>query len=267
MDIKYWISNTLRKIGLLYTADKVRFYFVKFKNRKKNQQFKKDNPFVKIPPDYFLYETYTLSYADYYIDGKNTADEIIRLFSETSSIQKEMKVLDWGCGPGRITQHLDAAIPKAEIYATDYNPDYIAWCSTNIKNVRFSLNNIIPPLNYPDSFFDLIIGISLFTHFSEKGHIQWLNEVYRILKSGGIALITTQGLSYRRKLSKAEKQVFDKGHLVVRSYFSEGNRLFSAFQPTGFIERQIVNIFDVIRYIPGSAERAFEQDIWLLQKK
>lgn len=267
MNIKSWISNTLRKVGFLEVADKLRFRFVRIKNKNRNKAFKRKNPLAIIPPDYFMYETYTLNYSDYYNDGKDTAKEIVQLFLTHNQIHDKVKILDWGCGPGRITQHLASLIPQSILYATDYNPDYISWCKDNIENVEFSINAQSPPLVYPNVFFDFVIGLSLFTHFSIRGHEDWFKEIYRITKNGGIVFITTQGRSYRRKLSEYEKEKFDNGELVVRSFLIEGNRLFSAFQPKNFIEKCIGNTFNILQYIPGSHDRNFEQDIWVLRKK
>lgn len=186
MTIKSYISGLLRKMNLLSPAEKTRFYLQKLKYRSENETFTKEHPDFILPPEYFIYETYRLNYKWYYEDGKNTAEEIVTLFSKYYDLSKpDKRILDWGCGPGRIVRHLPALLPNTEVYGTDYNEKYIKWCSENLKHINFSLNKIDPPMNFSNSFFDAIIGLSIFTHLSEKNHFEWINELYRISKFGG----------------------------------------------------------------------------------
>gem|GEM_PF-6179366 len=50
-----------------------------------------------LPPDYFLYETFGLSYTSYYEGGEETARWLIQYFKRYVSLENE-KILDWGCG-------------------------------------------------------------------------------------------------------------------------------------------------------------------------
>ncbi|MBS1949088.1 MAG: class I SAM-dependent methyltransferase [Bacteroidetes bacterium] len=156
MYIKAYISNNFRKLKLLGFADWLRFIYIRWKNKKLNSTFLKNNPAFKFPPDFYLYETYVLNYEDYFNDGFLSATEIIKLLSEHNLIFKQMEILDWGCGPGRTIRHVPKLLPDAIIYGTDYNPKYVSWCRSNIPGVRFSLNSIVPPLNFESLFFDLV---------------------------------------------------------------------------------------------------------------
>jgi cyclopropane fatty-acyl-phospholipid synthase-like methyltransferase len=228
----------------------------------------REHPDFNLPPEYFIYETYRLNYKWYYEDGKNTAEEIVRLFSKYYDLSKPDKtILDWGCGPGRIVRHLPALLPDAEVYGTDYNENYIKWCSENLNGINFSVNKIDPPMNFASSFLDAIIGLSIFTHLSIKNHFEWINELHRIVKFGGGILITTQGEAYRSELTATEKELFDSNQLVTRKYLNEGNRLYSSFQPTEFVRELIVGKFQIIEHVPGKMKNSEPaQDSWLLKK-
>src|SRR6186713_202689 len=128
MSNKSNISELLRKMNLLSYAEIARFYLQKLKYKKENDAFSKENSDFVLPPEYFIYETYRLNYKWYYEDGKNTAEEIGTLFSKYDDYShKGKKILDWGCGPGRIVRHLPTLLPNAEIYGSDYNENYINW--------------------------------------------------------------------------------------------------------------------------------------------
>ena len=268
MNIKSRVSGLLRRAGLLSTAEKARYYWQRWKYKKQNDQFRKENPGFTLPPEFFIYETYRLNYKWYHDEGKNSAEEAIELLSKHIDLKKSnINILDWGCGPGRVTRHFPSLLPDARIFGSDYNEKYIEWCKDHLKGITFSLNKIDPPTNYQGDFFDIVIGLSIFTHLSEKGHFDWMNELYRIVKPGGFVLITTQGKIYYSILSTAEKKLFDSNSLVIRKYPDEGNRLYSSFQPIEFIKQLIKEKFNVVEIIPGELNNGEPaQDIWVLKK-
>jgi cyclopropane fatty-acyl-phospholipid synthase-like methyltransferase len=268
MRLKSVASSVLRKLHLLNLAEQLRFLLHKLKFNSKNIAFKKENPAIVFPPDFLIYETYKLNLSEYYYDGKQTATEIITTVGKNFSIKPGSKILDWGCGPGRIVRHLPELLPQASVYATDYNDVYVKWCIENLENIQVSLNNIDPPLNYKNSFFDVVIAISIFTHLTEQNHFAWIDELKRIIKPGGIAFITTQGESYRSKLLSTERLKFDNGKLVTREEIKEGNRLFSAFQPPVFFQQLTENHFDLVEFISSGKDiNPPVQDIWVLRRK
>jgi cyclopropane fatty-acyl-phospholipid synthase-like methyltransferase len=268
MNSTSYISGWLRKLNLLTAAEKARYYLQKLKYEKHNKAFKMQHPEFILPPDFFIYETYRMNYQWYYDDGKNTAKEIAELFLKHGDLNKHgARMLDWGCGPGRIVRHLPGLLSKTEIHGTDYNKEYIQWCSENLTGIKFSTNGVDPPMNYDNSFFDAIMGLSIFTHLSDQNHYDWINELHRIIKPGGNLFITTHGYAYYSKLSNEEKKLFDSSQLIIRKYLNEGNRLYSSFQPVGFMKHLIAGKFEVVEFTAGKLEnKEPAQDSWLLQK-
>jgi ubiquinone/menaquinone biosynthesis C-methylase UbiE len=261
------ISNLLRKIRLLHFTDRMRFQLQRLRNRKINKNFRKQNPLVKLPPDYLIYESFQLNYKKYYSDSFETAKWLTNLFGNHIEL-KNVRILDWGCGPGRIIRHLPEVISNGcSFYGTDYNKKSINWCTTHLTNIEFYKNTLDAVLPYEDNFFDLIYGISVLTHLSEKMHYNWYQELYRILKSGGIMLMTTQGENFLIKMTEVEREKFKNQQLVVRGKVKEGHRTYSAFHPTGFME----NLFsgtEILEHIVIKPENAssLPQDIWIIRK-
>jgi SAM-dependent methyltransferase len=50
----------------------------------------------------------------------------------------------------------------------------------------------MPPTSFPDQMFDLIYSYSVFSHLSEEAHLAWLKEFKRIMKPGGLLIVTTR---------------------------------------------------------------------------
>jgi hypothetical protein len=50
-------------------------------------------------------------------------------------------------------------------YGTDYSESIIEWCRGHIHNVHFELNDLEPPLPFPDEMFALLYSNSVYTLF------------------------------------------------------------------------------------------------------
>ncbi len=261
------ISNLLRKLRLIYLLDRVRFNIEKFRNRNVNRKFKKENPDIPLPPDYLIYESFQINYTKYFTESCDTAKEIAGYIQKHIQL-KSKKILDWGCGPGRVIRHLPEVIGNSCAYfGTDYNEKSIEWCSKNLPGIEFNRNSLEADLPYNDNFFDVIYGISIFTHLSKQLHFDWFNELLRVLKPGGIMFLTTQGYNYRAKLLQSELEKFDRGEVVIRGNVKEGHRTYSAFQPKDFMLQlfEHVEILEHIETEPGN-KSWLPQDIWMVRK-
>jgi len=261
------ISNLLRRLRLFYVSDWIRFYIERFGNRKINKEFKKNNREVALPPDYLIYESFQINYKKYYTESSNTAKWLVDFFRKYVEL-KGKKILDWGCGPGRIIRHLPNVIGnECEYFGTDYNKKSIDWCSKNLPGINFNNNTLIPILPYPDDYFDVIYGISIFTHLSEIMHYGWYNELFRVLKPNGIMLFTTHGENFKVKLTDSELFRYNKGELIVRGNVKEGHRTFGAYQPPEFMTKLFKNVI-ILDHIVNKPEvgRWLPQDIWIVRK-
>ncbi|MCT4623120.1 MAG: class I SAM-dependent methyltransferase [Schleiferiaceae bacterium] len=265
--MKAEFSNLVRKLGVINAVDNMLYTYKRVQNSKVNKAFKKEYPDVPLPPDYLMYESFGINYKTYFLDSQEAAKELASLFAKHIQL-KNANILDWGCGPGRLIRHMPKAIGNGcKYYGTDYNKDSIAWCSENLPEIKFNHNGIEAQLPYEDNQMDVIYGISIFTHLSPDSHYDWYKELYRVLKPGGIMLLTMQGDNFKAKLTEEERKEFDKNHLVVRGYNKDGHRLYSAFHPKAFVERLFTGV-EILEHIvkepkPGGA---IPQDIWLVKK-
>lgn len=125
-------------------------------------------------------------------------------------------VLDLPCGGGRVTRHLSALFPDAEVYASDLNPhkeDFV---------VRSLGAKSTPPnpdfAREPDRRFDLIFVGSLVTHFDAEKFKRSVNWFIRALAPDGLLVLTTHGRRHeymqqnvRQYISAAEWDVAARG--------------------------------------------------------
>ncbi len=261
------LSNALRALRLIYWTDWLRYVLEKWNNRHSNCTFLRDHPGVAIPPDYLLYESYRLDYSKYFSQGKETAQWIAGHLEKYMDFDGK-KILDWGCGPGRVLRHLPEVLgPSCVLHGTDYNLRSIEWCRTNLPGISFNHNALEANLPYPDGFFDAIYGISILTHLSEPMHYAWVAELLRVLSPGGVLFLTAQGDAFKIKMTSSELEAYQRGELVVRGKVKEGHRTYSAFHPRPFMEK-LFEKTQVLEHIAPPAEKGkgLAQDVWILKK-
>lgn len=103
------------------------------------------------------------------------------------------RALDFGCGAGRVLRHFNAEAAEAELHGCDIHEESIAWARRELAPpFHFEVNGALPPLPYPDEHFDLIYGVSVFTHITDAWP-EWLLEMHRLLKPDGRLFLTFLG--------------------------------------------------------------------------
>jgi SAM-dependent methyltransferase len=118
-----------------------------------------------------------------FIEGLNSVGKDINQFGQ---------ILDFGCGAGRQIQYF-YDYKTSKVTGCDPNADHIQWLSANYPLANFYASKFDPPLPFGDGHFDLVYSVSVFTHLSEKAQFNWLAELNRVLRPGGMALLTTLG--------------------------------------------------------------------------
>lgn len=253
----------------MYPMDWGRFHLQRFQNRKINHDFRVDYPDAVLPPDYLMYETFRLDYRRYYSGGRDTANWLVNLVSKHIDLSGK-RILDWGCGPGRVVRHLPEILggKDCRFYGADYNNESIKWCSEHLPGIDFVANSLEAHLPYDDCYLDVIYGISIFTHLSERLHHDWCNELLRVLKPGGILFLTTHGDNFKVKLTANELTCFSNGRLVVRGAVKEGHRTYAAFQPKAFMQELFSNV-QILEHIEPELQtgKTIPQDIWIVRKQ
>lgn len=123
--------------------------------------------------------------------GLRCAAEFLDTLSRYRDLASLRRVLDWGCGCGRVTVHLMHFLSRhadLEIHGCDVDAEAIKWCGENLRPGRFSTIAPMPPTPWRDGSFDVVFACSVFTHLSRDVQVAWLEEIKRILAPGGLLL-------------------------------------------------------------------------------
>ena len=110
------------------------------------------------------------------------------------SLRGFKRIFEFGCGHGRLTRLLCDLAPEAEIHGCDVSRREVARCAARCPRGQFIVNEIMPPLPYPEGRFDFIYSYSVFTHLSEENHRRWLKDLTRLLQPGGVMAHSTHSV-------------------------------------------------------------------------
>jgi SAM-dependent methyltransferase len=137
-------------------------------------------------------------------DFQATGRELLSLFRQGAGLKPSERILDVGCGVGRVAVALISFVNSEGSYdGFDCWREGIAWCTRRITkampNFRFQhvdcYNAFYNPAGcirprdlkfpYPTSSFDFVILNSVFTHMLPDDAIHYLDEIRRVLSSRG----------------------------------------------------------------------------------
>ncbi|MEM9506586.1 MAG: class I SAM-dependent methyltransferase [Cyanobacteria bacterium P01_E01_bin.35] len=163
-------------------------------------------------------------------------------------------ILDFGCGCGRIISWFQDLHPKSKFYGTDIDGEAITWCQENLAAWgNFSVNDAMPPLSYPDQFFDLLYSISIFTHLPEEMQFAWLQELQRVCKPGAYLLLTVHGEHLFPKNAESAKIEFENnGFYYWIEKYSNGLPEFyqTSFHTETYIRDRWSKFFEIEQIVP-----------------
>ncbi len=204
--------------------------------------------------------------------GEAHASHLRELLDEAGAPLGEMDaILDFGCGCGRIARWL-ADLERPRIHGCDYNAELVDWCAANLTFMDARATALQPPLPYPDASFDFLYAFSVFTHLSVELASNWLAELRRVVKPGGLIWFTIHGESYGERLLPEQRARFDRGEIVVWLPEIQGTNICGAFWPAAAVPGMLGDGWQVVHHFdpqadPATAERAdLAHDAYLVRR-
>jgi SAM-dependent methyltransferase len=101
---------------------------------------------------------------------------------------RQSRVLDFGCGWGRLTRLFGKDLPPSQIFGCDSDSQILEWCQHIPGTFRQSETRLRQlPFDEP---FDLIFAYSVFTHLGQQTHQSALTVLRHSLARDGIMVVT-----------------------------------------------------------------------------
>jgi len=105
------------------------------------------------------------------------------------------RVLDAGCGTGGMMSWLARYANEGEVAGIDLSPDALEFSQRAHRNVsRASLTD----LPFADASFDVVTSFDVLQHVPVDENTRAVNEIYRVLKPGGVAFLRVSAYQWMR---------------------------------------------------------------------
>jgi SAM-dependent methyltransferase len=205
--------------------------------------------------------------ANYFVAGGLRGFQSVRDTLEKSYVQMDSlrRVLDFGCGCGRVLRHWKPYARNVELHGTDFNLELVLWCRKVAPFASIQRNQLAPPLTYQDNTFDFIYALSTFTHWTEPLQKEWMREFHRILRPGGHLMFTVHGDYYIPFLVPELREHYLAGRAVT-GLERVGTNDCSAYNPPSQVVGELIQEMQLVGYYPRSALGNPWQDVYLVQK-
>ncbi|MBA3263065.1 MAG: class I SAM-dependent methyltransferase [Thermoleophilaceae bacterium] len=132
--------------------------------------------------------------ADFRTSGRQSVQDLEHALAAIDRrLDSYGRILEFGCGCGRIMVWLEPLAARCSLHGTDIDEAAIQWCRKNLPFAEFGVNPHEPPMQYGDAMFDLVYNHSVLTHLDERHQDVWMAELRRITKPGGTVLLTVHG--------------------------------------------------------------------------
>lgn len=131
---------------------------------------------------------------------------------EDTIIRENSMILDVGCGGGKTIQLLSKMNTCKKIYGIDYSEQAVR-NSLRVNTIGIATGKVhiqqasVTDIPFPDNYFDIITAFQ--THYFWSDLETCVNEVFRVLNSGGCFLIAAElyKINYHMKSYKTKKEM------------------------------------------------------------
>lgn len=108
----------------------------------------------------------------------------------------ESRVLDFGCGWGRLTRMLGRDVEPGNLYGCDPVETILEVCRDSRVPARLARSEFLPEELPFSEKFDLVFAFSVFTHISEAAHLASLRAIHKGLAEDGLLVVTVRPPAY-----------------------------------------------------------------------
>ena len=189
----------------------------------------------------------TSSRREFVVVGRQAAADLRDAFESVRDPGADYgRWLDFGCGAGRIARFVDGFPMVRTMWGVDVDEEAIRWNGNHLPGDYLALTET-RSLPFPDGSFDVVFSVSVFAHFDEKSQREWLNEIHRVLRPGGLFLAST----HSEKLRYSRPDLTFEQHVALNAtgfLFASGGGTFkgdSTFHTRRYLEEEWGRLFRI----------------------
>ncbi len=166
-------------------------------------------------------------------------------------IENNNKILDFGCGNGRLLEILKDK--KVTYYGVDVSQKLVGLAKNKYPEFAANISKISgqAKLDFPDNFFDATVAVAVFHHFPDQDfRLAMARELYRVTKPDGKIIVTGWNLwqkKYRKYIWKnIALKIIGRSHLDFLDcqipFKNNAGEIFTRFHHA-YTEHQLAELF------------------------
>ncbi len=254
----------------------INFDFETFSVKFNDPVYKKNEP-LPIPASEDRMGYSPNSFEEYLETGKYDYNLIKGYIEKYIPEKSSLSILDMGCSTGRVLRHFHSLSLSNDwqLHGIDIQARVIEWLRQYFpKNFQVTTVSSLPHLPYEDQTFDVIYGISVFTHIKYLWD-NWLLELKRVLKPNGILIQTCQCEQawevYRRNKNlnwlqnQSSHYILKKATLEYDWTFYGDAQISHTFWKEKALKEAWGRYFEVLELEPPPPKYSFQN--WIICKK
>ncbi|MBE0568697.1 MAG: methyltransferase domain-containing protein, partial [Deltaproteobacteria bacterium] len=211
------------------------------------------------------------------IEGANFIRVLLRYArGQGIAFDNKTRAVDFGSGWGRYTRFMLKYIHPDNLYGLEVSSNMVEHCRKSFGMGNHLKVDTFPPCDLRDSLVDLIFGYSVFSHLSSECAGAWIDEFARILRPGGLVLMTTQGrtfIEYCRKIRESGDRShewfinladsfvdversysdYDAGEFLHAGHGQYGGTYGESLISRGYILKHWLEYFDLVDFVDDRA--------------
>jgi len=207
----------------------------------------------------------------YFENGKKHCQMFFREIKRLQpSLLSDKRILDYGCGHGRITRHLKSMLKPSKLVVADIWDSAVNFCANEFNARPFHISDT-NKISSVDEKFDIIISYSVFSHLPPHLFEFTLYELQKILDRGGLLLFTTKGDYHVKKLQISLKEGYHYGSIWKVPNHTKGRisaenySLMIVTRP--FVENLLKKVgLELLAHLQ-EPERLSSQEMYVVRKK
>jgi SAM-dependent methyltransferase len=202
--------------------------------------------------------------ASYRAVGRDSRATILELLGPDWSFDGK-RVLDFGCGSGKVMRHFLPEAGGCELWGCDIDERSVDWINAELSPpLQAFANGEVPPLDQPSASFHLVWSVSVFTHLTDHW-AGWLAELHRVLRPGGLAIVSFLGGAMYEVWTEEEWQPERIGMLVLNHGQDWELGGPTVFHSPWWLHEHWGRAFEIVELREGTAPR--EHGLVLLRRR
>jgi SAM-dependent methyltransferase len=168
------------------------------------------------------------------------------------SFDRAPATLDFGCGCGRLARYIAPRVIAGggRFIGLDINNKLIGWSAKNLPG-EYRRNRLRPRAPVADASLDLLYAVSVFTHAPRASMAAWLEDYARMLKPGGVALVSFADEDRIDIAHPARRGELDRDGFLTSTAVLEGSNYMSSYATVAAFTDLAARYMEVIEVTPS----------------